>query len=199
MNTFFALLGAYLLGAIPFALVIGKGLCGTDVREHGSGNLGTTNTIRVLGVKMGVLVLLGDLGKGWVAAWLGSLVGGPTLGVIAGMVAVAGHCYPVFAGFKGGKGVATGGGAFLQVMPLPFWIGISTFAAVLLIGRYVSVASLSAAAAIGVSATLLGYRGAVLAITWAVIAFVYYTHRSNIKRLLRGEESRVRFKWNRRD
>lgn len=193
MNILLALIVAYLLGAIPFALVVGKGLRKVDIREHGSGNLGTTNTMRVLGVKMGILVLIGDMSKGFVSAYIGHLLGGPTLALIAGVVAVAGHVYPVYAGFRGGKGVATAAGIFLFIMPKVILIAIGVFIAVLLIGRYVSVASMTAALSAGISATLLGYRGLIMIITWVVVLFVFYTHRTNIGRLRRGEENRVTF------
>ena len=193
MNIAIALLAAYVLGAIPFALVVGKGIKKVDVREHGSGNLGTTNTMRVLGFKMGVLVLLGDMGKGFLSAWIGFLLGGPELAMAAGMVAVAGHVYPVYAGFRGGKGIATGAGVFLFVMPVVLLIGLLVFGLVLLIGRYVSLSSLTAALSVGISATVLGYRGFILVVTWLVVLFVFYTHRSNIGRLWRKEENRVRF------
>ncbi len=193
MNILLAIIVAYLLGAIPFALVVGKGLKKVDVREHGSGNLGTTNTMRVLGVKMGILVLIGDMSKGFFSAYIGYLLGGQTLAMIAGVAAVAGHVYPVYARFRGGKGVATGAGVFLCIMPPVLLIGIAVFVAVLLIGRYVSLASLSAALSIGIAATLFGHRGFILIVTWAVVVFVFYTHRSNIGRLRRGEENRVNF------
>ncbi len=193
MNKVIALILAYLIGAIPFALVVGKGLKHVDVREHGSGNLGTTNTMRVLGFRMGVLVLIGDLGKGYLSAYLGYLLGGMTWGMVAGIVAVLGHVYPVYAHFKGGKGIATGGGAFLFIMPWVFLIGITVFGIVLLSSRYVSLASLSAALTVGVTATVMGYKGFILFITWIVVAFVYYTHRANMGRLIRREEARVNF------
>jgi glycerol-3-phosphate acyltransferase PlsY len=193
MNILFAIIVAYLLGAIPFALVVGKGFKKVDVREHGSGNLGTTNTMRVLGVKMGILVLIGDMSKGFLSAYIGHLLGGPTLALIAGVAAVAGHVYPVYAKFRGGKGVATGAGVFLFIMPPVLLIGLSVFIAMLLIVRFVSLASLSAALSIGIAATVFGYRGFILIVTWLVVAFVFYTHRSNIGRLRRGEENRVNF------
>ena len=193
MNIVIALVAAYLLGAIPFALVVGKGIKKVDVREHGSGNLGTTNTMRVLGVKVGILVLIGDMGKGFLSAYIGHVLGGETLALVAGVVAVAGHVYPVYARFRGGKGIATGCGVFLFVMTPVMLIGLAVFALVLLVGRYVSLASLSAALSVGVLSVVFGYRGLVLFVTWAVVVFVFYTHRSNIGRLMRGEENRVNF------
>lgn len=185
---------AYLVGAIPFALVMGRAFRGVDIREHGSGNLGTTNTIRVLGWSVGLLVLAGDLGKGALAAYLGYRAGGMELGIIAGIVAVLGHVFPVYVGFRGGKGIAAGGGVFLYLMPPVFFLGISTFGVMLLVFRYVSLASLTAALVVGISASLLVESWFVLAVVWVTVSLVFYAHRSNIRRLLRGEESRVRLR-----
>lgn len=193
MNTVMALIAGYLLGAIPFALVIGKGLRSVDIREHGSGNLGTTNTMRILGVKIGILVLVGDMSKGFLSAYIGFLLGGQTLALFAGIAAVVGHVYPVYTHFQGGKGVATGAGAFLFIMPEVVLIAMAVFVVVLLIGRYVSLCSMSAALTSGIFATLFGYRGLILYSIWAVAVFVFYTHRSNIGRLIRHEENRVNF------
>lgn len=186
------LIVSYLTGAIPFALVLGKALRGVDVRQHGSGNLGTTNTIRTLGWPIGLLVLAGDAGKGALGAALGLWAGGPEFGLAAGVVAVVGHVFPVFARFRGGKGVATGAGVFLVLMPLAACMALAMFAGALLLGRYVSLASILAALTLAVSATVLGYRGAVLAVVWVVAGFIIFNHRSNIGRLIRGEETRIR-------
>ncbi|QRN86736.1 glycerol-3-phosphate 1-O-acyltransferase PlsY [Clostridia bacterium] len=193
MNIFIALIVGYLLGAIPFALVIGKGLRNVDIREHGSGNLGTTNTMRTLGVKIGILVLVGDMSKGFLSAYIGYLLGGPNVALLAGVVAVVGHVYPVYTHFQGGKGVATGAGAFLFIMPKVVLIAMAVFVVVLLLGRYVSLSSMSAALTAGICATLFGYEGLILYSIWAVAIFVFYTHRSNIGRLKRHEENRVNF------
>jgi len=186
------LIVSYLTGAIPFALVLGKALRGVDVRQHGSGNLGTTNTIRTLGWPIGLMVLAGDAGKGALGAALGLWAGGAEFGLAAGVVAVVGHVFPVFARFRGGKGVATGAGVFLVLMPAAAGIALTMFAVSLLVGRYVSLASILAALTLAVSATLLGYRGAVLTVVWLVAGFIVFNHRSNIGRLIRGQENRIR-------
>ena len=110
----------YLLGSIPFALLVGKWGHGIDIRQHGSGNLGTTNTFRVLGKKAGIIVLIGDLGKGAVASLVPILLASELHPLFAGLAAVIGHIYPVFARFKGGKAVATSGGMLLVTSPILF-------------------------------------------------------------------------------
>ena len=117
VNELIIVILSYLLGSIPFALIIGKIGYRVDVREHGSGNLGTTNTFRVLGKKAGILVLLGDMGKGFIAALLPLLFGSEMSLLLAGIPAVVGHSYPIFAKFKGGKSVATSGGVLLASFP----------------------------------------------------------------------------------
>ena len=200
IQIFFSVLIGYLLGSIPFALVLGKGIGGVDVRKFGSGNLGGTNVIRVLGPKVGIPVILMDIGKGVLAAWIGSLIGGEVFGLLAGIFAVVGHFYPVFAGFKGGKGVATGAGAFLYLAPIPMVILLSTFAIVLLIFGYVSLASvLGAVMAIVIFALpefitgmdidyIVRFGGILVAI------FIIYRHQSNIRKLMIGEEKRTLYK-----
>lgn len=197
MIIFLAFVFSYFIGAIPFALLVGKLVAGVDIRQQGSGNLGTTNTMRVLGFKLGLLVLLGDMGKGALCAYLGHLAGGPSLAMLTGIVAVLGHIFPVYVGFKGGKGIATGGGVFLFVMPVVFFLGIGVFLLVLLTTSYVSLASLSASLTIGILASLAGYRGLVLAVTWAVVVLVFISHRPNIGRLLSGQENKAKI-WGRK-
>lgn len=193
--------GAYFLGSIPFALVIGKGIYRVDVRESGSGNIGTTNVFRVLGKKAGILVFTGDFAKGFVPVFLAArLVGADSaalVSVLAAGAAIAGHTWPVFLKGKGGKGVATGGGAVTALMPLLFLLAFAVFWAVLLVGRMVSVASLSAAAVLSVAVVVTGQPLPYIVFTLAGTAVIFYAHRSNIGRIARGKESRVTFPWNR--
>lgn len=153
VNELIIVILSYLLGSIPFALIIGKVGYRVDVREHGSGNLGTTNTFRVLGKKAGILVLLGDMGKGLVAALLPLLFGSEMSLLLAGIPAVVGHSYPIFAKFKGGKSVATSGGVLLASFPWFFVVVVGTFIVTLLISRMVSLSSMAAAAVGLVTAT----------------------------------------------
>ena len=191
---------SYLLGSIPTSVWVGKTFHGIDVRDHGSGNAGATNVIRVLGWKTGIPVMLVDLAKGWLAASLpvifslaekgsGTLI---TLQIITGMAAIIGHVYPVFAGFRGGKGVGATFGVLLALNPLLTLSCLVVFLAVLFITGYVSVSSMSAGIAFPVFLfTLFSTPSVVFKIFSVVVAIALIaTHRTNIKRLLKGEESK---------
>lgn len=185
---------SYLLGAIPFALIIGKLGYRVDVREHGSGNLGTTNTFRVLGKKAGILVLLGDMGKGLVAALLPLLFGSEMSLLLAGIPAVIGHSYPVFAKFKGGKSVATSGGVLLAAFPWFFFVVVGTFIVTLLISRMVSLSSMAAAAVGLVTATtysVLTKDWLPLIVVVPLALFIIIKHRTNWQRIRAGKEPKV--------
>jgi glycerol-3-phosphate acyltransferase PlsY len=187
---------AYLLGAVPFAAIAARA-CGRDLRREGSGNLGATNAIRVLGPAVGVPVLLADIAKGWVAVafvpgWLGSA--GVTTALMCGVAVVAGHVWPVFLRFRGGKGVAAGAGAFLGLAPAATGMALAVFVFVLLATRYVSLASLVAAAALPI---LLWLRAAPRPVWWVGLALallLIVRHRANIRRLASGTENRVRWR-----
>jgi len=192
---------AYLLGSIPSAVWIGKGFHNIDVREHGSGNAGTTNTIRVLGWITGIPVLLIDITKGWLAAMLpvflhlaahGSALM-INLQMITGVVAIIGHIFPVFARFRGGKGVATVFGVFLALQPLLTLCSIGIFLIVLFITGIVSVSSMSAGISFPVFLFLFFDTPSVFFKIFAVLVGIalIITHRKNIGRLLRGEEAKL--------
>lgn len=204
MNIFLiilALLFAYLLGSVATAVWVGKKFHGIDVREHGSGNAGATNVIRVLGWKTGVPVLLIDVLKGWLAAMLPvffSLAGQGTalltnLQILAGVAAVVGHIFPVFAGFRGGKGVATIFGVLLAIHPLLTLSCLGVFLSVLLITGYVSISSMSAGIAFPVFLFLFFDTPSVYFKVFSLVVAVamLITHRKNISRLLKGEESKL--------
>ena len=189
------ILAAYLVGSIPAALVAGR-LAGVDLRNHGSGNLGATNVTRVLGWKVGLPVYLFDTAKGALPVlalppWLGVARGGGWA-LAYGVAAIVGHVRPVFLlGRGGGKGVATAGGVFLALAPYATLASILVFVATLAATGYVSLGSLLAAVAL--PATLLATRGPAspaFVASALVAAFVWWTHRANIGRLRRGEESR---------
>ena len=200
-----ALLAAYLLGSIPTALWVGRWFFQlADIREHGSGNAGATNTFRVLGKKAGSFVLLVDALKGFVAAyflpnWLASQ------GAIAeanlfyfrlacGVLAVVGHIYPVLAQFRGGKGVATILGMMLAIAPPTVGVALLVFLAVLGTTRYVSLSSMTAGMAFALLQLLPAFRPASSLQIWfgfLLAAMLIYTHRANIGRLRTGTESRV--------
>jgi glycerol-3-phosphate acyltransferase PlsY len=201
--TIICFLGAYLLGSVPSAVWIGKNFYGIDVRQHGSGNAGATNTLRVLGKKAGFIVLGIDALKGFAAASLAIFIL-PDAGdenhiliykMVLGFVAVLGHIYPVFAGFKGGKGIATLLGI---VIALNAWLALYCFVLFVLtvsITRYISVGSmLSAMVSPLIAFWLNHYNINPLFYFCCVVAMlVIYTHRSNIKRLAVGSENRFSF------
>ena len=201
INVGLAFFIAYLLGSIPAAVWVGKGFHNVDVREHGSGNAGATNVIRVLGWGTGIPVLLFDLSKGWLATMMpvflhasdpgsGMLV---NLQVTAGLCSIGGHIYPVFAGFRGGKGVATMFGALLALQPLLTICCFGVFIVVLLITGIVSISSIAAGIAFPLFLFIIfdtpSFFFKVFSIIVALILIV--THHKNIKRLINGEEKRL--------
>lgn len=206
------LLASYLVGSIPASVWIGKAMYGVDVRQHGSGNAGATNAFRVLGWKAGTMATLVDLGKGLLAAGViatirldplpevpGGWEASTVVRLVAGVFAVIGHMFPLWANFKGGKGVNTAAGMLLALTPISMYITLGVFVLVLLSSRYVSLASLSAVVAfpstIAVRKYLFGIDSldASLLIFSAVLALgIILAHRSNIKRLLNGTENRIR-------
>ena len=182
--------GGYLLGSIPFGLILGK-LAGLgDVREVGSGNIGATNVLRAGGKKLAALTLLLDAGKGTAAVLIAARFGGEPAALAAGLGAFLGHLYPVWLGFRGGKGVATYIGVVLGL----HWPAALAFCGVwllvALVTRYSSLAALAASAAtLAILAALGNWPLATLAIVFTVLLIV--RHRSNIQRLLRREETRI--------
>jgi len=192
---------SYLLGSIATAVWAGRIFHKIDVREHGSGNAGATNVIRVLGWKTGIPVLLIDIFKGWTAAMLPVFFNLAEEGtalitnyqIVAGMAVVIGHIYPVFAGFRGGKGVATICGVLLAIDPLLTISCLGVFLCVLLISGYVSISSMSAGVTFPIFLFLffdtpsLFFKIFSLVVAVAII----FTHRKNISRLLKGEELKL--------
>ncbi|WHY88802.1 glycerol-3-phosphate 1-O-acyltransferase PlsY [Neobacillus novalis] len=184
---------AYLLGSIPSGLIIGKVFYKTDIREHGSGNLGGTNTFRTLGVKAGLAVTLADILKGTLAASLPVLFNLPDLNpLIAGVFAVVGHTYPIFAGFRGGKAVATSGGVVLFCAPYMFIAVLVVFFISLYITKYVSLSSMLAGVC-GVIYGLVLWNIPLLIAIVLLTSFVIYRHRANIKRIINKTEPKI--KW----
>jgi acyl phosphate:glycerol-3-phosphate acyltransferase len=188
---------AYLLGSTPTAYLAGRALGGIDLRQHGSGNLGATNVYRTLGAAAAVAVLLLDAAKGvlpvvWFPRVL-HLAGSPGWAIAFGIAAIMGHVRPYGGWFKGGgKGVATAGGVFLGLAPLPFTIALAAFVLVVALTRYVSLGSLVAAAVLPlVMAARDRAPTPLVVVSAALCGFVVWTHRSNIDRLRRGEESRL--------
>lgn len=195
----------YLLGSIPTALVTGYILGGMDIRATGSGNAGATNLYRLFGLKPYLFVLAVDIGKGYVAtAWISSLVKPGEFdllqtSIVFGLAAVLGHIFTIFAGFRGGKGVATAAGMMLALLPGPFFIAACVYFAVASLTHYVSLASISMALAIPVTLTagyvLRGdvYRTEIYLTALVSAALIVLAHKSNIGRLVRGEERKTYF------
>ncbi len=185
---------AYLLGSIPSALIIGKMKYGIDIREHGSGNLGATNTFRVLGKKAGIVVTLADIFKGTLATliplFVAYFIDIDVSRLFIGLFAVLGHTFPVFAGFKGGKAVATSAGIILGVAPLLFLTLFISFILLIMITKYVSLASMLSA----IIASVISYYSDDLLLFIVILSltvFVWYRHLDNIKRIFNGTEPKV--------
>lgn len=187
------ILASYLIGAIPFGLLLGR-LVGADVRLEGSGNIGATNVGRVLGKKMGILTLLLDVAKGFLPVWGVALLLPETatakdlIVVLCGLATVLGHMFPLYLKFKGGKGVATALGVFLFFSPGSILISLFVFVAAVAASGYVSVGSLAATALIPLWLWLLGESPEVLVAAVVIVLLIWLKHSSNIGRLLRGEE-----------
>ncbi len=186
------LLLAYLLGSIDFAVVVARAR-DKNIYELGSGNPGASNVLRSMGKAAGALVLAGDLGKGLLAAWLGTVLSGSeAVGFAAGLGAVAGHCYPVFYRFKGGKGAATFGGVLLYLTPWAWLVMFAAFVAVVAATKISSIGSLAGAVlAFPLGYWLDGVHGWSLVWLAATVLLVLYRHRGNIVRLVRGAERKV--------
>lgn len=192
---------AYLIGSIPTALIVSKRFFGVDIRDYGSGNMGATNTFRVLGSRYGTLVMAIDILKGMVAVGLYTLIPfymqneleRTNFMIGLGLAAVAGHIFPVFAGFRGGKGVATLFGMILAVQPLIAISCTGVFLLVLYLTRYVSLSSILAAIALPICVLWIWNEHEVLYRIFALLVavLVLFTHQKNIGRILRGVESRI--------
>ncbi len=191
------LIFAYILGSIPFGLLIARSK-GVDLRKEGSGNIGATNAARILGKKSGLLVLLLDMAKGLVPVllvrlfWKGPLPS-DHLAAITGIFAVIGHCFPIFLGFKGGKGVATAAGVFLALYPTSIAIAAAGFAATVWAFRYVSLGSLVASLLVPISMIFLRPdEQPYIFSAWVIASVIWWQHRDNLRRLVRGQESRFK-------
>lgn len=181
----------YLLGAIPFSYLFVRILKGFDIRKHGSGNVGSTNVLRTAGKGVAVAALTGDLMKGVLAAWLGLHFGGEILAAICAAAAVIGHCWSPFLGFKGGKGVATSAGVMLFLMPKVFLALLILFIIIVVISRYVSLASTSVALLFPLMAYIFYKPNYLLIMSFTLAVLVIYQHRENISRLCNGTEGKI--------
>jgi acyl phosphate:glycerol-3-phosphate acyltransferase len=197
---------AYLLGSISFSVWIGRIFYGVDVREQGSGNAGATNTIRVLGIKAGIIVLLLDAAKAWAPVQLapvfanGFLEANPLVNyrIFLGALAVLGHVFPLYTGFRGGKGVASLVGVIIALFPYAFLVILGWFLIVFLITRYVSLASVTSAILFPFLVIFIFHESSpsLILLSVFIAVFVPFTHKKNIRRLLKGEELKMSFRRN---
>jgi acyl phosphate:glycerol-3-phosphate acyltransferase len=202
MNLFLLIISAYLIGSIPTAYWIGKLFFNIDIREHGSKNMGASNAFRVLGSVWGIVVLVIDMGKGIAAVQLAHAVHSSDWlsgelafwKLIFGLVAVAGHIFPVFAGFRGGKGVATLFGVVLAIQPLVALISIGAFLVVVFLTKYISLGSIIAVIVFAACVWFAVKETNVYMRWFSVVAasLVIIMHRSNIKRLIAGTENKFK-------
>lgn len=191
-----ALVLAYILGAIPFGYLLVKWKTGGDVRASGSGNIGATNVLRTTGRAAGIATLLLDIGKGYLAVWIAGRLGSrdPLWMSLAALAVMAGHAYPVFLRFRGGKAVASFVGAFLCLTPLPLAAVLVVFVGVVACTRYISMGSIIGAATFPLAVWLILQPPLpVMAAAVAAGAFIIYKHRGNIQRLHAGSENVFRF------
>lgn len=197
MTAILAIGAAYLIGAVPIGYVIGRAFGVADIRRHGSGTIGATNVLRTAGWLPAILTLAGDIAKGYLAVVAGgalaSSLAGPGVGVTAAsaVAAVVGNCWSIFLGFRGGKGVATGLGALLRIVPLAVLPAALVWLVVTISFRYVSLGSILAAACVPLGALLLGMSAPFVIATFAVAAIVVGRHHANITRLLGGHEPKL--------
>ena len=197
---------SYLLGSIPTSFLMGKLMKGIDIRKHGSGNVGATNALRVLGTKIGIITLLIDIVKGFFAVQIGKqLVSEPTnLFLIGtGLLAIIGHIFTIFLKFKGGKGVATSTGVFIALSPLPIAIALIVFVVTVWISKYVSLGSMVAALVFFLLELMVNVRNRfanveLLIFIFLLMVFIIVRHKTNIKRIIDGNENRISFR-SRRD
>ena len=197
-----AVLIAYILGSIPTSYIMGKLVKGIDIRDFGSGNVGATNALRILGTKYGVSALVIDMLKGFIAIFIGKLlINEPAnlILILIGLAAILGHIFTIFLKFKGGKGVATSAGVFLALTPIAFSIAFLVFILIVAISKYVSLGSIIASIVLLVAEIIINLQNSfadieVLIMTVVIAFFVIIRHKANIIRLKNGNENKISFK-----
>lgn len=187
----FLIIFSYLFGNLSPAIILSKSFKQTDIREHGSGNAGTTNVLRVMGKRFGAAVFLLDLLKGAIPAYLGLLYGGMDIAYICGITAAIGHVFPVLYGFKGGKGVATSFGAALVLSPPFALISILVFAVVVYATRYVSLGSIIGTATFPILMALFNNSLSIKMYSLIFALIILYSHKKNISKLINGTENKI--------
>jgi len=197
MNYLIIIVLGYLIGSVPFALIVGKLFYNKDIRESGSGNLGGTNAGRTLGKKAGATVMVLDIAKAFIAITIATIIINHfNMNVdpnICGLAVVFGHCYPVFAGFKGGKGVATAAGFILAINPILVVIALVILVINLKIHHMMSLAVIVTLVLVTVLAYTVGYFDNTKIMLSILTVFITFQHRDNIKRILDGTESKITF------
>lgn len=189
---YLAIVASYLLGSITFSFVVAKWWKGIDIRKHGSGNAGATNTLRVLGKGAAITVLALDVGKGIASVWLGRWLGDAmAIEVACGLAAIIGHNWPIFFGFRGGKGIATTIGVMATLHFLPALLAGIVAILSIFITRYVSLGSLLFTCLTPLSLWLLDYPTVYIGSALVIFAFALLRHRTNVAKLLRGEENKL--------
>ena len=187
-----AIVAAYLIGSIPFALILARRYGGADLRLVGSGNLGAANVLRASGVTAGVIVALLDMAKGAASVWIAEQVGpGPLVPAAAGLAAIVGHVYPVWLGFRGGKGVATACGVFSMLTPLALAPALAIFAVAVWLTKYISLGSVLASIALPPLAYMLGSSAPAVIAASAASLIIVFRHRGNVGRMRTGTERRL--------
>ena len=195
LSILIVIVAGYLLGSISTGVVLSRLFAKTDIRSQGSGNAGTTNMLRVLGRKMALLTFIGDMLKGIIAVFIGKWLIGGELGGLLGVVgAVLGHYYPLYFGFKGGKGIATSFGSLLFVFPVQALLAFAVFLILVAVTHYVSVGSIAAAITLPLLIVITRFQEPTLwIITVCIGASVVWRHRANIKRLMTHTENKLDF------
>lgn len=184
-------LASYLIGSIPFSFLIPKWIGKIDIRMHGSGNTGTTNVVRTLGMKVGVLAFIGDFLKGLLPTLIGLMWLGELGGVVGGAMSVIGHCHPVWLKFKGGKGVATSAGVLIVLFPILFLTLLIFQFIIIAVTKYMSLASILSAVMLPILALLTSKSHTMVIFSVGLALFVIFRHRSNLMRLLNGTETKL--------
>jgi len=198
---FLGFVSAYLIGSIPTAYIFGRVLKGVDIREYGSGNVGATNVLRVIGKIPGITVLIIDIIKGFICAtylasgflYLAPVTRPELYRILIGLSAIAGHNWTAFLKFKGGKGVATSAGVVIGLIPKIFWLGFLVWLITFFITGFVSLSSIIAVIAIPIFTLAFGQPVEIVVFMCILCLIIVYKHKANIRRLARGEEKRIAF------
>lgn len=202
MRIFLLVIIGYLIGSIPSGFIMTRRFQGTDLRNYGSGNVGATNTARVLGIKLGFLVAVFDVLKGIVAVWLAQLIFPNDISLLfiflVGIMVIIGHNWSAFLNFSGGKGVATTLGVILKLLPKSFFIFVLIWFLITIITRYVSLASIMGALSLPISSFFLEPNSAYFYYMLLLALIIIVTHHENINRLIKGEENRMKWPLNKK-